>query len=262
MDIGVLALILYAFFWGIRKGSVLCVVVCAPGLVPFVSETRCGWRRGAWMGIVFNIPRVILLTVIGMAVGVLFFTLGDVTGLGASTMRVGALGYVLVGCILAGYGLYNLAKALDERDRLAAGEAVSTPSAPLGEGLPHGRFSRWVAEKTCGARRGAFLGVWGGTLGLGCVGETLVTVELILIGGWVGIFATSTLQAAALGGAVMFFFSIGLSVPLVLLTAGSGALGEKVMNQKRMNNFRFASSLVMMAMGILVAAMALPRLLA
>ncbi|MCK4717460.1 MAG: hypothetical protein KAT70_02230, partial [Thermoplasmata archaeon] len=51
----------YAFFWGLRKGSLLCVVVCAPSLIPYVSERGGGWRRGAWMGIVFNIPRAVLL---------------------------------------------------------------------------------------------------------------------------------------------------------------------------------------------------------
>ena len=215
------------------------------------------------MGVIFNIPRAILLTSIGVVVGVLFFTLGDVTGFKENSVWVGAVGYTIVGSILSGYGLYNLAKAIDDMESLKDGAASNvkmTASSRIKGELPHGRFARWVAERTCGARRGAFLGVWGGVLGLGCVGETVLAVELVLLGGGVGVLASSAAEAAVAGGLVMFFFSLGLSIPLILLTAGSGAMGEKALDQKRMTKFRLASSVVMMLIGLVILYITLPKL--
>ena len=50
----------YAALWGLRKGSVICVTVCALGLVPHVIDKGLNWRQGFEAGLPSNLPRFAL----------------------------------------------------------------------------------------------------------------------------------------------------------------------------------------------------------
>ncbi|MDG6221152.1 MAG: hypothetical protein QCI38_06855 [Candidatus Thermoplasmatota archaeon] len=257
MDTIALFLLLgYAFLWGLRKGSVLCIAICAPGLVPYISERGGGWKKGVWMAVIFSMPRTILLTLAGMLVAAAFFIMGDMTGLQGGTGLVGVIGYTALGTILALYGFYMLAKAMDERQDMKEGKVCRMDK---NMGLPHGRFARWVAEKAGGKREGVFLSIWGGVLGLACVGETLTALEMALLAIGAGAVAGSLWGAMFVGGMVMFVFSIGAAIPIMLVAAASGEMRGR-MTASKLNWFKLFSSTAMIALGVVLIFLMLGRL--
>jgi len=269
----------YAFFWGLRKGSMICATVCAPGLLPYIGEKRVGWKRGVWMGVVFNLPRMVLLTLLGAVLGYVAYTMGRTflpEGIETQTSLVGAVGYLAVGVLLAGYGLVLFARAVDEREDLreyekkqGSGE-VFFPGAPVAQMsshrvssrrnlFPHVRFALWVAEKTGGKRNALFLTVWGAVLGLACVGETSLAVEAAVLSGGVGFFSSSAAGATFFGGLMMFIFSVGAAVPVIAVSGLGGAAGEYMRDAWKMNTFKIAASVAMMTIGGALVFLMLPR---
>jgi len=76
-DAGVIFLLGYALFWGMRKGASVCVTICTPSLIPHIIERKMSWRQGLKAGIIFNLPRIIFLTALFKPILFYFILLGE-----------------------------------------------------------------------------------------------------------------------------------------------------------------------------------------
>ncbi len=180
-------------------------------------------------GIKFNAPRVLLLVIFGGALGFILYkgsTLDSVSSVGGHMFRYG---YLVIGTILILLGLYNLSHSLEEREDIK-------------EGVCHPLF------KVVRDRKFPF--VWGSLFSLVCVGEAAIGFETFLLVGSMSFFFSSPVAAVSIGGLVMFFFGIGLSVPMLLYTS----LGAKYsVDRSRiwLNRFRIFSSVLMILFGMI-----------
>ncbi len=243
-------LCLYALGWGLRKGSVVCAAICTPGLIPYVAERGLDTRGALRLGIIFNVPRVLLLTCLGALIGMLSYIIIDNADFLASLQSIAAAGYLTVGLFLVIYGFYMLVKALDER------EFTPEQCRELHKiGLPQARFFLWVTEKmSSGKKSERFMLLWGSLLGLACIGEAALAVELAFLAGIAVSFSETIVTSALLGAAIMFFFAIGASIPVLAVMALGSKIPDKA-KDRLLNNIKIVSSCFMMFIGLILILM-------
>ena len=88
-------------------------------------------------------------------------------------------------------------------------------------------------------------------LGIGCLGEiTLVEGTLLTTG---AVFMDSTLLGTILNGFLgMLMFSLGLTVPLVIVAMGAGYLSSRIDTLKGLNIFKTVVSIIIMVTGTFI----------
>jgi len=240
MMLELLFLILYAFAWGLRKGSVVCVTICAPGIIPYVAEKQ-GDANPLKLAFLFNLPRIIALTALGAVVGFFSFNLAQEPAVQDITASIGVLGYILVGFLLLAYGAYLFATGIDEYQDLKEGVCTKCRDAP------HARLFRKLAGHK-GGEDGMLL-AWGGLLALACIGETLMTVELVMLSGLTAALAGSVALSTLVGGMTMFSFALGASIPV----GAAMVLGSKLAKNRQaafVNRLKLVSSIVLLIIGL------------
>jgi len=246
----------YSFFWGLRKGSLVCATVCAPGLIPYSAERKLTWREGLKVGLIFNLPRIILLTLIGAAIGYASFALLNEPWFHGLIGGVGILGYVVVGAILLLYGIYTFAQTIEEREDIREGKPPRECRREAEKGvMPHSRLAFWAAKKGSSARGNSFLLIWGGVLGLACVGETIIAIEAALLGVVGATFAGTAGGAALFGASVMFVFAVGAAIPILIVTMGSGELSRRIESREKLLSIKTMSAVAMIMVGLALVLM-------
>lgn len=225
---------------GMLKGSGVCATICAPGLIPYIADKKRDWRYGLKVGILFNIPRVLLLTFAGGVIGYLGFKVTEGKYFTDVVSFLGGLGYLLVGLMFFLFGAYMFAKAADEREDFKEGinNSCNLKNSKLGCKL----------QKITPKKRFVFL-IWGSILGIACVGEVAI-IEGTLLSGLASSTADSSLNAVILGALAMFLFGIGTSIPILVLTTASGKFSEKLDTFEKMNKIKTAGSVIMIMVGL------------
>ena len=225
---------------GLIRGSGVCVSICAPGLVPYISDKKRNWRYGFKAGILFNIPRVLLLTIAGSVIGYLGFKVvekdyfEDIAGI------LGGLGYFFVGIIFLVMGAYMFAKAADERIDLKEGINKSCS-------LKKPKIMCKI-EKISPKRRNIFL-IWGSLMGIACIGEVTI-LEGGLLSGLASSYADSSSNAILIGAFSMFLFGLGSSIPIIALTTASGKFSEGINTFEKLNKIKTIGSVIMIMVGL------------
>lgn len=262
----------YAFLWGLRRGSVACLAVCAPALLERSARLGGGWRSGVRWALVFNAPRVGLLTLFGAAAGLIAYTALGMAGdesLSALAM-VSAAAYAVAGAFLALYGMYTFAAALDEKADIAEGVG---PAACPGKGcegqdrsrgpLPSpGRAGLSLLRRVSPQSRGeGMLAAWGFLLGVACLGETAVALEAALVGGAVGTLAGGAAAAALMGAGAMFLFGLGAALPVTIASGMCAAAVGETHRRTHLVNIRAAGGAAMMVVGAVLVMVFSPFIL-
>lgn len=224
---------------GLVRGSGICATICAPGLVPYIADKKRDWKYGFKAGILFNIPRVFLLTIIGAVIGYLGFKATNNDFFTEISKFFGGLGYFLIGIMILILGAIMFAKAADEREDLKKGiksncQRVSKKNCKLKE----------ISKK----RRFIFL-IWGSLLGIACISE-ITLLEGTFLTGIASSFARSTINAVLLGAFAMFLFGVGTSIPILILTTASGKFSEKIDTFEKLNKIKTIGSIVMIMVGL------------
>jgi sulfite exporter TauE/SafE len=248
-DAGVIFLLGYALFWGMRKGASVCVTICTPSLIPHIIEKKMSWRQGLKAGILFNLPRIIFLTAIGALIGYVSFTLIHTIEFQSIIRDIGSIGYFLVGIFLFIYGGYTFAHGIEEAENIKEGKLCERTHQ---ENIhPHAKFITAIARKIS-KNENSFLLAWGAILGLVCISEVIFTLETALLSGVVAALGGNYLNAMLLGASTMFMFAIGASLPVILVTTISAGLSAQTKKEKVLNLIKIISSVMMIAIGLIL----------
>jgi hypothetical protein len=268
----VLLVLAYAFAWGVRRGSVACLAVCAPALLERSAVKGGGWRQGVRWAMAFNAPRILMLTLFGALAGTLAFTaIGAGTNAGWEFIPlVASVAYLLAGGVLLAYGMYTMAHALEERADIIEGwtdedgpagscpEGGNCASPAFAPGRASGRLARWLLPNTKDEK---YFAAWGVLLGFACLGETAIALEAALVGGAMGGLAGGVTAAALLGAAAMFLFGLGASLPLVVASGLCAQAVELGKRRKVQAEMRIGGGVAMMAIGAVLVLLFMPVIL-
>ncbi len=111
----IIILLASTFLLGLLRGSAVCATVCAPGLIPITISEKLTRKEALTLGIIFNLPRITILTILGAVVGFISFNLVEESSFKTGFSVVGISGYFLVGIFLLIFGGVTFAKGEDER---------------------------------------------------------------------------------------------------------------------------------------------------
>lgn len=271
------------FFWGLARGTTICLSVCVPGLLPYLAEKPRGPRDGARFGLLLCVPRLVIFTLIGVAWGAVSYAIFRSSAFEDAAVWMYVVGYMVLGAIIVVVGLGMFLKAARAKEDLRqarlrdAGEAADdAPPSQAGaeeaecEGTSGGGghraarsltgwLLRFVPESSRSER--TFVLLWGSILGFTCLLEVSI-LEIALLGGAAANLAEGTLYAAIAGGSAMFLFALGASVPIVVSSAAFAAYIDRVSTEEKLISLRVTGSLVMVMIGSLLVIRYLGHLVA
>ncbi len=276
-DWALVAVLSSLFFWGLVRGTTVCLSICVPGLLPYLAEKPRGMWGGAKFGLLLCLPRLAIFTAIGIVWGAVAYTLFSSAAFEDAAIWTYVGGYMALGAIIVAMGLGMFVKAAKAKDELRKERMKANEEAPSGRRTQGGtpttleqsaagedcegpsserahRVSmsitntllRFVPASSRGER--TFVLVWGSILGITCMIEVSI-LEITILGGATANLAEGTLNAALLGGLAMFLFALGATVPMVIASAGFAAYIDRVETQEKLISIRVTGSLVMVLIG-------------
>ncbi len=211
---------LIAFTAGLVSFASPCVLPLVPGYLSFVSGTQAGMSDGSVA--VQSRPAVapMLLFVAGFAT--VFTALGAFAGTLVPIVR-SPFGQRLAGVVVLGVGVILILQG-----RRAGGAALYADRRPFLAKLRPGRATSYSLGM-------AFAAGW-----TPCIGPVLA-----------GTLALATVQGNASRGALLlFFFSLGLGVPFLLIGLGVGRLMDVL--KRHHETISVVSGVIMVSIGLLL----------
>lgn len=261
------------FFWGLTRGTTICLSVCVPGLLPYLAEKPRGPWDGAKFGILLCLPRLLIFTVIGIVWGAVSYAIFSSTAFEDAAIWMYVIGYTALGVVIVVVGLGMFLKAARDKEdlRQAKLRAAEVPAeeerAPMATSAedamaecegpvdkPSHKAARsitgWLLRFVPGSDRGerTFVLLWGSILGFTCLLEVSI-LEIAILGGAAANLAEGTINAALTGGFAMFLFALGASIPIIISAAAFAAYIDRVETQERLISLRVTGSLVMVLIG-------------
>lgn len=263
------------FFWGLARGTTICLSVCVPGLLPYLAEKPRGPRDGARFGLLLCVPRLVIFTLIGVAWGAISYAIFSSSAFEDAAVWMYVVGYMALGTIIVVVGMGMFLKAARDKEDLrqtklkaagkGSGDTPSARAADVGDAAEcegparagghraarsiTGWLLRFVPESSRSER--TFVLLWGSILGFTCLLEVSI-LEVALLGGAAANLAEGTLYAALAGGFAMFLFALGASIPIVVSSAAFAAYIDRVRTEERLISLRVTGSLVMVMIGSLL----------
>lgn len=264
------------FFWGLARGTTICLSVCVPGLLPYLAEKPRGPWGGAKFGILLCLPRLLIFTVIGIVWGAVSYALFSSATFEDAAIWMYVIGYIALGVVIVVVGLGMFLKAARDKEdlrqaKLRAAEAPAAEErAPMAASAeqamaecegPVDKLSHkaarsitgWLLRFVPGTNKGerTYVLLWGSILGFTCLLEVSI-LEIAILGGAAANLAEGTLYAALTGGVAMFLFALGASIPIIIAAAAFAAYIDRVETQERLISLRVTGSLVMVMIGSLL----------
>jgi len=264
------------FFWGLARGTTICLSVCVPGLLPYLAEKPRGPWGGAKFGILLCLPRLLIFTVIGIVWGAVSYAIFSSATFEDAAIWMYVIGYIALGVVIVVVGLGMFLKAARDKEdlrqaKLRAAEAPAAEErAPMAASAeqamaecegpvdkPSHKAARsitgWLLRFVPGTNKGerTYVLLWGSILGFTCLLEVSI-LEIAILGGAAANLAEGTLYAALTGGVAMFLFALGASIPIIIAAAAFAAYIDRVETQERLISLRVTGSLVMVMIGSLL----------
>jgi hypothetical protein len=268
------------FFLGLIRGTVVCVSICVPGLLPYLAEKPRGAMDGAKFGLILCIPRLLIFAGIGLVWGALSFVLFG-QAFEDNALLISIYGYMVLGLIIAALGMGMFLKGAREKDdlrkeRLRLAEEGDPEDIRMGQIEPNNHHEdldlpecvtperrhrhraanalssimlRVVPESNRSER--TFLLIWGSILGFTCLIEVSV-LELGAMGVLAAQFGNATVGAALLGALAMVVFAVGATVPVVVASSAFAAYVDRVTAQEKLLSLRITGSIVMILIGTIL----------
>jgi len=250
-----------AFLLGIARSASTCAIICAPGLMPYIIVKKLSLRESVKLGIIFNVPRIILLTVLGAIVGALMASAGNGLDLKGFARPLGITGYLLMGAILIAGGGYVLWKGTkkgiqknhgsDKKDEMNS--RCENRGKEVGKKEKSGTFFARRIQKAMSetVENGSLLFfALGGLLSIACLGELAIIEGAVITGLAVG--SGGAAIPALVGAATMFVFALGATLPVVIAAAVGGGVAMRVRAMKVVEKIRDFAAVLLIIVGLIL----------
>ncbi|MBN1390597.1 MAG: sulfite exporter TauE/SafE family protein [Candidatus Thermoplasmatota archaeon] len=218
---------------GILQGLTVCNLTCGPLLFLRLAGRGNGAKEGLRISILYALPRVLVLTTLGALLGAVGYT---VTTIGSFSQHAWfqAVIYMIIGLVMIATGLVFIG-VLKRRGHHAK---------------PRPRDRLIIYLMKLGPRKGK--GEGRTMFGIGILVSLVCFVEAsaaaMTVAGLLGIDAESIGSGFILGALSMLSYSIGLTVPLVLLGTGASAIGKRL----RAGDARAVGGVLLIAIGAII----------
>jgi hypothetical protein len=250
------------------------MIACAPGLMPYLISKRFNRRECFKLALIFNAPRIIILTISGIIVAYLAFLLTEEVFKSMLTSWIGnaqLVGYGILGAFIFLFGAHMFLTSVETQEDLKDAKAGKRKKKRLKKGCESGcadnsskiisgnthcdpikpkRFG-FVQRKFMELQKkpGRLFLIWGGILSMACLGEILL-VEMPIISGAIGVTRDTFAAAAFFGGFSMFLFAMGASVPIIVVAVVSGSVEKYFKTVEKVESIRTIGSMVMIMVGL------------
>jgi sulfite exporter TauE/SafE len=228
-------------------------MVCAPGMVSYIAVNKYSWKESAKLAIIFNLPRILVLTLFGAFVGYIAFEFSSFfDDLKGSIGNVMGIGYILLGIFLLIFGAYWLMQSIESIENRKEGKTNPPDLCKSNESdKKHGWLYTKISSKLTNPKtqpKYLFL-IWGGILSVACLGEIII-IEGAVLTGAAALFGNEHLGATLLGAGTMFMFAIGATIPVVYVTIIGSTLSQYVKTQEKLDSVKTIGAIIMILIGI------------
>ena len=199
--------------YGILLGGTFCNLTCGPLLILRLAGQGRGAREGFILACIFSIPRIIILTVLGVILGYIGGSWADVFK-GEEINIIRPVLYIIISMIMIFTGI----RFLSPPGRSCDGDT--------------GRFRRRLMDAAfrigpgAGSSERIKLFMIGIIVSLMCLSQGVLAS--VTVSSALGVSANDAGWGAFWGGMGMLAFSLGLSIPLILLGTGASWFGKKI----------------------------------
>lgn len=242
-----------SFIFGLTRGAAICAWACAPAIIPYIISENYTWKEGFKAGMVFNLPRIFLLSIIGAAVGALSYGAKRLIFPWDVSATISGAGYMIFGIFMIGMGTYFIRRIDDKRDI----EKKKTEKKKRGfaEKYLSKKMRNIMSNPNSG--KNIFMFTWGALLAVACIGEVSL-IEMAIIAGIAGSLGESLYGASLFGFMAMLLFALGATVPIILITTICGGLSESASKKKKlMRKIRAVGAFAMIAIGFFIIILAI-----
>ncbi len=238
-----LALYLSAFIIGLSRGSLICATICAPTLVPYLSSKGLTTSEGLKKAILFNLPRVTILTIAGGIIGFLSFGVVNQTSFLSVLGGIRTAGYFIMGLLIFIFGA-----VLFLRSGQSEGAGKEACRHCIGcSALSHIQGQESRANN--GKKENLFILSWGSLLGLVCLSE-ITLLEGSVIASMGGILGNSALSSVFIGATAMFAFGLGASIPIIAVSVAGVKYSERFSDPEKLRELRKIGGVIMLMLGL------------
>lgn len=245
-----IVLYLSAFIIGLSRGSLICATLCAPTLVPYLSSKGLTPMEGMSKAILFNLPRVLILTLAGGIIGFLSFGVVNQPSFLSIVGGIKTAGYFVMGLLIFLFGalLFLRSGKPEYSGKDACAHCIGCAGA-AGK-----KKQQETAEKT-GGREGdskketLFILSWGSLLGLVCLSE-ITLLEGGVIASMGGILGSSAISSVFIGASAMFVFGLGASIPIIVVSVAGVKYAERFSDPEKLRELRKIGGVIMLMLGL------------
>ncbi len=230
-------LFLMMFLLGTVQGLTICNLTCGPLLILRLAGQSRGAREGLGLSMMFSLPRILILTLLGGLLGAFGYSISSLAGL-SSFPWFQAFVYIIIAFIMIATGLRFMGIP-----RRRSKDDCS--------GMAPGLKNRFLLLLTkLGPRKGK--GERSSMVGLGILVSLICFVEAsgasLAVANMLGLDSSDIGTGVFMGAMTMFSYSLGLTVPLLVLGSGASELGRKL----NRDDIRIVGGILLIGIGFLL----------
>jgi len=258
---------------GLAKGSSLCLVTCAPGIVPYLVSKQYDWKKCLRLGIIFNLPRLIILSILGIILGYISYSFKEwlENEVPNTLLPIQTIAYGILGIFILILGAYMFTTSIDTREDLKAKkdkpEQKKSKTNKDSNDVKTCDQSSTCIEASCDIEKpkkaalivnkikhlesnpNLFFLIWGSLLSFACLGEVIV-LEASIIWSSIGVISNSLGEAMILGGSAMFLLALSASIPLITVATLSSSVRKYFNNIEKLESLRSIGGIILIIMGL------------
>jgi hypothetical protein len=227
------------------------------------------------LALLFNLPRIIILSVGGTLIGIAAFILTEKvmdTILKPWIGNAQVIGYGILGLFILIFGIHifltsvetqeDIREEKEDKKKHKKGSAANCAEC----NTKNPSIKKQCSHHTCNQKPKKFgliqqkiyklqqkpnslFMLWGGILSIACLGEILIA-EMPLISGSLGATSGTLFNAAFLGGFSMFLFAWGASMPIIIVAVVSSSMEKYFQTIEKLEKIRTIGAMVMIMVGL------------